>query len=205
MSIHASRIADHPVDPMFLQRWSPRAFTGESISEAELMTLFEAARWAPSAGNSQPWRFIYARRETAAWQRFLGLLEEANRVWAHRAAALVIVLSKKSVQRPGRAEPKPLYSHSFDTGSAWAMLALQALRSGWHTHPMLGFDIPRTIAELRIPDDHHVEAAVAIGRRGDKSVLSDSQQEHEIPSGREPLANLVIEGEFPEAWGRSLV
>ena len=199
MSFHASRIADHPIDPMFLQRWSPRAFTGEAISSEELMTLFEAARWAPSAGNSQPWRFVYARRETAAWERFLDLLEESNRVWAHRAAALVIVLSKKSVLRSGRAEPKPLYSHSFDTGSAWAMLALQALRSGWHTHPMLGFDIPRAQRELRVPEDHHVEAAIAIGRRGDRSVLSAAQQEREIPSGREPLANLVIENGFPEA------
>lgn len=196
MSPPPSRIAEHPIDPMFLQRWSPRAFTGESIEPAELLTLFEAARWAPSAGNSQPWRFLYARRDTEHWESFLDLLVESNRVWARRAAALVVVLSKTSTLRPDKPEPKPLYSHSFDTGAAWAMLTLQALRSGWYAHGMLGFDIPRTISSLGVPDDHHVEAMVAIGRRGDKSALPPPLQERELPSGREPLSALVCEGSF---------
>ena len=81
----AERIADFPIDSIFLDRWSPRAFTGEAIPEAELFSLFEAARWAPSSYNSQPWRFIYARRDTPAWERFLGLLIPYNRGWAKDA------------------------------------------------------------------------------------------------------------------------
>lgn len=195
MSQHPTRLADHPIDPMFLQRWSPRAFTSETISAEDLMTLFEAARWAPSSGNSQPWRFVYALRDAEHWERFLGLLEDSNRVWARRAAALIVVLSTQTQSRPGQP-PRALYSHSFDTGSAWAMFSLQALRNGWHTHGMLGFDIPRTAIELGVPDDVRVEAMIAIGRRGDKSMLSDKLQDREFPNGREPLTTLVREGRY---------
>ena len=87
-----SRTADYPIDALFLERWSPRAFTGEAIPERQLSSLFEAARWAPSSYNSQPWRFLYARRDTEPWPRFLGLLNEYNQSWARNAAALVILV-----------------------------------------------------------------------------------------------------------------
>lgn len=196
MSPHPSRHADHPIDPMFLQRWSPRAFTGEAIAPEDLMTMFEAARWAPSSGNSQPWRFIYARRDSADWEGFLSLLDDGNRIWAQRASALVLVVSATTQPRPGKPEPRPLPSHSFDTGCAWGMFALQALRLGWHTHGMIGFDAPRAARELGVPDDHHVEAMIAVGRRGDRSALPERLQEREYPNGREPLSVLVHEGRF---------
>ena len=103
MTTSNSRKADRPIDPIFLDRWSPRGFTESEISQVELETLFEAARWAPSAYNSQPWRFIYARRNGKGWDTLLGLLNPFNQSWAQRAAALVFVVSKTTMQPPGGA------------------------------------------------------------------------------------------------------
>jgi nitroreductase len=191
-----SRTTEYPIDPLFLQRWSPRAFTGAPISEYELLTLLEAARWAPSSYNSQPWRFIYARRDTEHWPKLLGLLTEYNRSWAHAASALVIVVSKTTLLPRGADKEIPSWSHSFDTGAAWAHLALQAARSGWAAHGMVGFDRERAIAELGVPDGYRVEAAIAIGKQGDKSLLPEALQAREAPSDRLPLAQIAGEGSF---------
>ena len=144
-----TRVADYPIHTQFTERWSPRAFTGESIPQETLLSFFEAARWAPSAYNSQPWRFLYARRDTPDWERFLGLLNEFNRGWAQHASALVIIASKTDFIAPGATEETPALWHTFDTGSAWGHLALQASLSGWHTHGMAGFDQELTRKELR--------------------------------------------------------
>src|SRR5215470_19716615 len=136
MTMANSRAADHPIDPLFLQRWSPRAFTAEPISERELFTLFEAARWAPSCFNSQPWRFLYARRGTEHWPRFLGLLSAYNQSWAKNAAALLILVSKTTMLPRGADKEVPSPTHSLDAGAAWANVALQAVRSGWAAHGM---------------------------------------------------------------------
>jgi nitroreductase len=191
------RTADHAIDRQFLERWSPRAFTPEIISEADLMKLFEAARWAPSSFNAQPWRFIYARRGTKHWERLLGLLNEFNTSWAKNAAALAIVVSKQTMAIPGQDKEIPSHSHSFDAGAAWAMLALQATKLGWAAHGMAGFDIPRAAAELNVPAGYRVEAAIAIGKPGDKSQLPDALQAREVPSQRHPLSASVFEGAFP--------
>jgi nitroreductase len=190
------RTADHPIDPIFLERWSPRAFTDEAIPEPELFTILEAARWAPSSYNSQPWRFIYARRDTRYWQQLLGLLSDSNRAWASRAAVLIIVVSKSVLRPAGTDHDIPSYTHSFDTGAAWAHLALQATSSGWHAHGMAGFDKERAFVELHVPLGYRVEAAIAIGRCGDKSSLPDRLQQREFPSSRQPLSETVFEGEF---------
>jgi nitroreductase len=190
------RVPDHAIDSQFIERWSPRAFSGESIPEETLLSFFEAARWAPSAYNSQPWRFLYARRDTPNWERFLGLLNEFNRGWAQHASALVIVVSKTTFTVPGAAEETPALWHTFDTGSAWGYLALQASLNGWHTHGMAGFDQDLSRRELKIPEGYAVHAAVAIGKLGDKSTLAEYLQARETPSLRRPLAELVAEGDF---------
>jgi nitroreductase len=190
------RVADYPIDPQFTERWSPRAFTGESISQETLLSFFEAARWAPSAYNSQPWRFLYARRDTPNWTRYLSLLVEFNQSWAQHASALVIVISKTTFTAPGATEESPALWHTFDTGSAWAQLALQASLSGWHTHGMAGFDKERTRQELNIPEGYEVHAAIAIGKLGDKSTLPEYLQGREVPSPRRPVAELAAEGDF---------
>ncbi len=120
------RKADYPIDSLFLDRWSPRAMSGESITDEELFTLFEAARWAPSSYNGQPWRMLYAKRETAHWPRFLELLVEFNQTWAKNAAALVVFISKTTFDHNG----EPAATHSFDTGAAWENFALQGALRG---------------------------------------------------------------------------
>jgi nitroreductase len=190
------RVADYAIEPIFTERWSPRAFTSESIPEETLHTIFEAARWAPSSYNSQPWRFIYARRDTPHWDKLLDLLVEGNKAWAKNASAIVILVSKKTMTIPGKEVPIESYSHSLDAGAAWGCLALQAYKSGFDAHGMVGFDQSRAATELNVPADHRVEIAIAIGKRGDKSVLSESAQSREFPSPRAPQSSFVFEGAF---------
>jgi nitroreductase len=192
------RKPDHPVDSIFLDRWSPRAYTGEAIPDAELATIFEAARWAPSSYNSQPWRFLYAKRDTAHWEKFLGLLNEFNQSWAKHAAALIVVISSKTMLPPGATAAVPSHSHSFDAGAAWGSLALEASRLGWPAHGMVGFDIPRAASELGVPEGFRVEAAVAIGRKGDPSLLPAGLAAREVPSPRKPVTEFAFEGGFKE-------
>jgi nitroreductase len=196
MTTANSRSTDYPIDPLFLQRWSPRSFTGATMPEYELFTILEAARWAPSAFNSQPWRFVYARRDTGHWPKLLGLLTESNQRWAKNASALVILVSKTTMLLRGAEKEVPSWSHSLDAGAAWCSLALQAARSGWAAHGMVGFDKERAVSELGVPAGYRVEAAIAVGRRGDKSLLPESLQAREQPSGRVPLRELVREGHF---------
>lgn len=191
-----SRTPEHSVAPIFVQRWSPRAFSGEEIPESTLLALFEAARWAPSAMNAQPWRFVYARRGTPAFERFLSLLAPANQAWAGRASALIAVASVKTLHLPDRPGPVASESHSFDAGAAWAQLALQGQLSGWSTHAMGGFDRARATEALAVPADHHLEVIVAVGRRGDVASLPEWARTRERPNGRKPVAELVREGSF---------
>lgn len=190
------RTADYPVDPMFLERWSPRAFNGESISEADLLTMLEAARWAASSYNSQPWRFLYARRETPHWSHFLDMLAPSNQLWAKDAAALVIVVSNSLLKPPGSDKEVPSYSHSYDAGTASGYFALQAIKMSWYVHGMVGFDKERVFAELNVPIGYRVEAAYAVGRRGDPSKLPEALQAREEPNARTPLARLAYDGAF---------
>ena len=198
-SVGSARSAARPIAPLFLNRWSSRAFTGEPISEEALHTVFEAARWAPSAYNSQPWRFVYARRDTPAWPKLLEVLSPYNQSWANGAAALIVVVSKATFVPPGKTEETVSRSASFDTGAAWASLAFQALLDGWATHAMGGFDEEAARAATNVPPDHRIEAVVAIGKRGDKSVLPERFHAGETPNVRRPIAEAVFEGAFPAA------
>ncbi len=187
MTIINGRTADHPIDPIFLNRWSPRSFTGEAISDAELFTILEAARWAPSASNLQPWRFLYAKRDSTDWTRFFDPLMDGNKRWVADTSVLVAVVSKRTRQ-PKEGPPVENYNHSFDTGAACAFLALQASLMGWAAHAMGGFDVPRAIADLGIPEDYRIECMVAIGR-----YKPDPDAK---PNARSPLASFVREGAF---------
>jgi nitroreductase len=186
------RQADRPIEAIFLKRWSPRAMSGDPLTDDELMTLFEAARWAPSTYNEQEWRFLYAKRDTPHWQTFFDLLMDANKVWCQRAAVLVVVLSHKVFERNGK--PNPV--HTFDTGAAFENLALQGAAMGLVVHGMAGFDRDKTRAALVVPDDFAVEAMVAIGRPGDPAELPQELRDREKPTGRKPVSQFVTEGEF---------
>lgn len=191
MNVYDFRKRENNVDELFISRWSPRAMSGEAIGEATLRTLFEAARWAPSANNNQPWRFIYARRDTPQWETFFNLLAEGNQPWAKNAAVLVVVISKKTFD-----SGKPSITHSYDAGAAWMSLALQGTLLNLVVHGMQGFDYDGARRQLRVPDDFAVEAMIAIGKHGRKEDLPDYQQEREFPSQRKNLADVAMEGIF---------
>ncbi|MDF1483988.1 nitroreductase family protein [Ramlibacter sp. H39-3-26] len=192
-----SRTPEYPVDPIFLNRWSPRAFTGEAIPEQTLLSILEAARWSPSAYNLQPWRFIWARAGTPAWGPLLATLNEFNQSWARNASALLVVLSAKTGLPPGATEPQPNGWHAFDTGAAWLSAALQATSLGWHAHAMAGFDKDLARSSLGVPDDFAVDAVVAIGRlSADKSALPEALRARDNPTPRLPLAAIAAEGRF---------
>jgi nitroreductase len=197
MAQHETRVSEQPIDELFLRRWSPRAFNGETISETDLLTMLEAARWAPSSYNSQPWRFLYARRDTEHWTRFLDLLVPFNRSWAQSASALVIIVSNSLMKPPGAEKEVPSSTHSYDAGTASACFALQATMMGWAVHGMVGFDKDRAFAELDVPKGYKVEAAYAVGKRGDKTQLPEAMQAREAPNDRLPLSALAFEGRFP--------
>ena len=185
-----------PINPAFHARWSPRAFTGEEIPETVLMSVFEAARWAPSAMNAQPWRFVYARGGTPEFERFLQVLAPANQAWASHASALVAVVSSDDARPPGNDRAGRIGVHSFDAGAAWAQLALQAHLWGWSTHAMGGFDRrgrTRRWPSRRPPTrDLRRRRTTAATRRRCRSGLARGR----LPNDRKPLAELVREGTF---------
>jgi nitroreductase len=191
-----ARQAHHPVDPIFTTRWSPRAFDGSTIPDADLHTIFEAARWAPSAFNVQPWRFLYAKRESPDWERFLSLLIPWNQGWAHSASVLIYICSDTLIEtKPG--QPAPAHTHSFDAGAAWASLALQATMLGYHAHGMAGVEWERVQAELKVPERFRVDAACVIGRTGPVEILDEKLRKREFPSDRRPLGESFFAGDFP--------
>ncbi len=186
------RSADHPIETLFLKRWSPRALSGEPVSQTDLNRLLEAARWAPSTYNEQEWRFLYAHRDTPQWSTFFGLLMEANQVWCENAGILIVVVSHKVFERNGM--PNPV--HTFDSGLASENLMLQATAMGLIAHGMGGFDRSKARATLRIPDDYEVQAMIAVGHPGNTDVLPPDVAEREVPSGRKPIAEISGEGPF---------
>ena len=159
------------------------------------MRLFEAARWAPSSFNEQPWRFVYAERDGAHWARFLDLLSEGNRRWAGAAALLVVVVSRTRFERNGN----PSRTHSYDTGAAWQNLALQGCRMGLVVHGMAGFDYDRARDVLEVPEAFAVEAMIAVGRPAPAEALPEGLREREVPSGRKPVAEIAFPGVFPSS------
>ena len=186
------RNADHPIDRLFLDRWSPRAMTGAVIPREDLLILFEAARWAPSSYNNQPWRMLYAHRDTEHWQPLFDLLVEGNQVWAKNAGVLILFISKKTFDYNG----KPSITHTFDAGAAWENFALQGWLKGYVVHGMQGFDYERARTSLNIPDEYQVEAMIAVGVPGNPKELPEKLQKVELPSERRPLEKTICEGKF---------
>jgi nitroreductase len=186
------RIAEHSVDPIFIERWSPRAMSGEPLSRAALAQLFEAARWAPSSSNSQPARFVYGLAGTPEFETLFALLVDANRVWCVRAGALLCVVSKTTFDNGTHSR-----THAFDTGAAWMSLALQASRVGLVAHGMGGFDYDAARELLHVPDGHEVQCMVALGHPGRREDLPPRQQAWEKPNDRHPAAHFSFEGRMP--------
>jgi nitroreductase len=194
--VQNQRKANYRIGPLLLDRWSPRSMTGEPLPDEEFFPLFEAARWAPSSYNNQPWRFVVARRQNPEdFERFLGLLVPANQAWAKNAAALAVVVSRTRFD----ANDKPSITHAFDAGAAWENLALEATRRELVAHGMEGFDYARAKTELAIPDDFEVHAMIAVGRRAPAEDLPENYRAREQPNSRRPLREIVFEGAFGQS------
>lgn len=185
------------VDSLFVDRWSPRAFIDEPLADWQVQTLFEAARWAPSCFNEQPWLFIYAVSAVDR-QRFLPILVEGNQVWAKRAPLLLFVLARRTFAHNGKENRHA----AFDAGAAWMSLALQARRLGLYAHAMAGFSRSRAYEILAVPEDEYdILAAIAVGHRGDPGQLPEAVAAREEPSERKAPAEVAREGTFSEANG----
>lgn len=190
--IQTKRTSEYSINPLILSRWSPRSMTGEELGDDDIMSLFEAARWAPSSFNNQPWRFIYAKRNTEHWDRLFNLLVDVNKTWAKNAALLAVVISRINFE----FNEKPARTHQFDTGSAWENLALEASSRGIVAHGMQGFDYEKAKTELGIPADFEVMAMIAIGKRGPKENLPTELQDKEKPNDRKALKDIIMEGTY---------
>jgi len=184
----AARKAEYPINPIFIQRQSKtdlhRAMNSEEL-RGKLMSCFEAARWAPSAGNSQPLRFIYSVYGAADWDRMLGLLSRGNHAWAQKAGALIAVVSQ---------------SRSFEAGLAVENFLLQATELGLAIHPVGGFDHERAQKDLNIPNDYRVEVMIAVGEAAapEHSQRKFADRDSKL-SQRKSLSEIVFEGTLPAA------
>jgi nitroreductase len=191
----AGRQPDHPVAPQFPARWSPRSFSDREMTEAEVMSLLEAARWAPSATNHQPWRLVWARRGETAFGAIRDALTGNNPVWAGKGAVLVAVASKDTVMNREGAEVANRTA-GFDTGAAWMSLALQAQSMGLFAHAMGGFDQDKLSVAIALPEGHTLHCVVAVGEQGSAEALPDDLRAREKPSGRKPVDEIALHGRF---------
>lgn len=186
-----ARTSDYPIAPAFLERWSPRAFGPRPVTREQVLTMLEAARWAPSGSNLQPWRFIYALKGTPEFDTLLSLLVPFNQGWAYQAGALVFIASVTTFDGT-----RPIATHSFDAGSAFMSMTLQAHSMGLIVHGMGGIEFDKAPQALGLPSSLKLEAAAAIGYQGDAATLPEALRERETPSQRQPLSAMVFEGRF---------
>lgn len=191
---------DVPISDLLRLRWSPRAFAPDAITDGEIARLFEAARWAPSAYNEQPWSFIVARREDKeAFARLLGCLHPYNQLWAQRAALLAIATTRTQFSLNAEANRTALY----DLGQAVACLSVQATLEGLAVHQMVGIehDVAREVCG--VPHPHEVATAFAVGRPGDPSDLSEAHQQREAaPRVRKPIIDFLHAGRWGQTFAR---
>lgn len=190
--LKTDRTSTYPIQPIILNRWSPRAMTGEPIDEATLLSFFEAARWAPSSSNNQLTRYVYSKRNSETWKDFFNLLSEGNKKWCKNAAALVIVLSRTHAYYKDRKQQ----THSFEAGAAVENLMVEATSRGYVAHTMSGFDREKTHEYLNLSDMWEVEVMIAIGRFDSET----SKKKEEKASDRKPLNEIVFKDTLPDIF-----
>ncbi len=188
--------ADHPIHDLIRRRWSPRAFADRAIEPEKIGSLLEAARWAPSSFNAQPWSFILATRDQGeAFDRLVGCLVPANQVWAKTAPLLMISVARLAFEHNDKPNRHALH----DIGLAAATMVLQAMALGLFAHQMAGIEREKLRETYRIPEGFEPVAAIAVGYPSDPATVPDELRERETaPRVRKPLSEFV----FAEAWGR---
>ena len=183
------RIASADVDPLFINRWSPRSFSDEQLTDAEIASIFEGARWSPSSFNRQPWLFVYETdgpdRET-----FDSILMPGNQLWASKAPLIGFIFAETKTQEGRRPR-----TSQFDTGAAWMALALQARSLGIYTHGMAGIDYDSVHEKLGVSDEYYTAmCGFVAGRIGPREALPEDLQERESPNDREPISEIAHKG-----------
>jgi nitroreductase len=201
MSISSIEINDLPrghaaegVLPAILHRWSPRSFSSREVSPADLALIFEAARWAPSSNNEQPWRFLVGVRNSSTHSKIASALAGFNQAWAPQAAVLILGLARTKFLRNDRPNSYALY----DLGAAVASLCLQATALGLHTHQMGGYDQAAARHALEIPEEYALGSVIALGYKGEPAQLANEEllKREVAPRERKPLTELVF-----SSWG----
>lgn len=188
--VKENRQPNYPIHPLIYSRWSPRAMSGEAVAQDELLQLFEAARWAPSSQNKQPWTFLYTHRDGQYWPIYFDFLGKFNQIWAKHAGVLVVITAQ--VEFDGQKSEVS----KFDTGAAWENLALEATHLSLIAHPIGGFDHQQAAEKLNVPKTHQVMAMIAIGRPGELSQIPERMHKQEKPNQRKSLSKVAIEGSF---------
>ena len=198
-SLHKAADTTAPLHPLLAERWSPRGFDPtHAVDDHQLTSLLEAARWAPSANNSQPWRFVVTRRGDEAFDLLAGVLMASNRTWATAAGVLVLVAAQ-TADDSGRSRPWALY----DAGQAVAALTVQAQADGLSVHQMGGFDVEAARRTFALDDTLTPVVVVAVGQHDPTSQLPAPLADREqAPRTREPLASLVLADPTGVATGR---
>jgi nitroreductase len=183
-----------PLHPLLAHRWSPRAWSAEQVSREQARPLFEAARWAPSANNGQPWRFVVGYRSDSTWDVLHDSLMTANQPWAEAAPVLVLAVTQTTDD-----EGQPRRTAAYELGLAVSQLTVQAHAEGLHVHQMAGFSADRVSEALGLPSTMTPYVVLAIGEYGDPDALAEPYRSRELaPRTRLPLDELVFAG----AWGR---
>jgi nitroreductase len=181
------RVFKYDIMQEIKDRWSPRAYSEEMISKDDLYALLEAASFAPSCFNEQPWRFVLADDEQSI-KKMRSILYSQNLKWAEKAPVLLLIAAKKTFSLDGEQN----FWHMFDTGTAWGFLSLEAQKRGIMTHAMGGFSMSKARKLFKIPEDYEIITVVAIGRYGDISQLGDDLKQREHPDTRKDVSELIF-------------
>jgi nitroreductase len=176
--------------PVILERWSPRSFKSREVDPEDLKRVFEAARWAPSSFNEQPWRFIVAKRESETFNKIVATMTTGNQAWAPKAPVLILGIAKKDSSQNGN--PNRFAIH--DLGAAMVLITLEARALGLATHQMAGFDQGAAQKALGIPDEFAIGSIMALGYQGEPSALPNENliARELAPRTRKPLNELVF-------------
>ncbi len=184
-----------PIHELISRRWSPRAFSNWPVEPEKLLILFEAARWAASASNEQPWAFLVAsQQDPKNFEDMVGVLVEFNQTWANKAPVLILTLAHTQFEKDGRPNRHAFY----DLGQAAANLALQATELGLATHPMAGFNVEAARERFAVPEGWEPVSVIALGYPGDPDSLTEKLRQRETAQRhRKRLESFV----FSDTWG----
>lgn len=188
------RIPEYKVLNLIINRHTSRAMSGEEISDQELMSLFEAAKWAPSSFNSQPWRFIYVKKDSPKWSETLNIIDPYNQIWAKNGSVLILAISYKYFNY----NKKISNTHALDTGSATQNMLLQGHYMGLLVNAIAGFDYEKAKELFKINDDYEIHAMYVVGYPGDINTLPEKLQLKETKSNRKKINEFVFKDNFEQ-------